>query len=282
MQVVIVTGLSGAGKSTALRALEDIEFYCVDNLPMPLLAPCVALLASRADRVAVSVDARQHGYLDTYREVVSELRAAGRRVEVLFLEAPDSILLRRYSETRRRHPLSGDDLMEGIRRDRKILAELREGAAVVDTGALNVHQLKGIIQERYGRQEGSLAVTLLSFGFKHGLPAESDLVFDVRFLPNPYFRAELSGSDGTNPQVAEFVLGSDEGKRLLEQVVSLLTFSLPQFEREGKLYLTIAVGCTGGRHRSVYVTRQLAKALGEAGYKVREFHRDVSRGGPGR
>jgi UPF0042 nucleotide-binding protein len=166
--------------------------------------------------------------------------------------------------------------MEGIRRDRKILAELREGAAVVDTGALNVHQLKGIIQERYGRQEGSLAVTLLSFGFKHGLPAESDVVFDVRFLPNPYFRAELSGSDGTNPQVAEFVLGSDEGKRLLDQVVSLLTFSLPQFEREGKLYLTIAVGCTGGRHRSVAVVEELARRLGDQ-WDVLVRHRDLER-----
>ncbi len=274
MQVVIVTGLSGAGKSTALRALEDIEFYCVDNLPMPLLGPCVAMLASRTDRVAVSVDARQHAYLGSYAEVVSELRAAGRRVEVLFLEAPDPILLRRYSETRRRHPLSGDDLTEGIRRDRKILAELREGAAVVDTGALNVHQLKGIIQERYGRQEGSLAVTLLSFGYKHGLPAESDLVFDVRFLPNPYFEAELSGSDGLNPQVAEFVLGSTEGKQLLDRVGSLLDFSLPQFEREGKLYLTIAVGCTGGRHRSVAVVEELARRLGSS-WDVLVRHRDL-------
>ncbi len=279
MQLIIVTGFSGAGKSTALRALEDLEFFCIDNVPLPLVSSCVDLLADDGvDRVALAVDARQHRYLSTYLTEVERMRGAGHRVEVLFLEASDRILLRRYSETRRRHPLSGDDLHKGIERDRELLAELRDGAAVVDTGALNVHQLKGIIQERYGRREGSLAVTLLSFGFKHGLPVESDLVFDVRFLPNPYFEAALSGSDGRNPKVAEFVLGAPAGRDLLGHVVELLDFSLPQFEREGKRYLTIAVGCTGGRHRSVALVEALNEHLGGK-WDVLVRHRDLEGGG---
>lgn len=278
MRIIIVTGLSGAGKSTALRALEDIGFYCADNLPLPLVSPFVELLAAKGhEHAALSVDARQHEFLDRYRGEVAALRASGHQIDVLFLEAPDEHLLRRYSETRRRHPLAGDELSDGIRRDREVLATLRGDAAVLNTGQLTVHQLKGIIHERYGRREGSLAVTLQSFGFKHGLPAESDLVFDVRFLPNPYFEEPLSALDGRDHRVGDFVFGSQEGGELLQQLERFLRYALPRFAKEGKLYLTVAVGCTGGRHRSVAVVEELHKRLGDQ-WDVLVRHRDLNRG----
>jgi UPF0042 nucleotide-binding protein len=282
MLIVIVTGLSGAGKSTVLRALEDMQFYCVDNMPIPLVPELVALMSSVGDgAVALSVDARQHMFLGSYRDIVAGLRADGHRVDILFLEAPDEVLLRRYSETRRRHPLSGDELSDGIQRDRETLALLREDAAVVNSGPLNVHELKAIIQERYGRTAGTLAVTLQSFGYKHGVPADSDLVFDVRFLPNPYFVAELSASDGREPKVAEFVLQSALGTELVGELERFLRFTLPNFAREGKLYLTVAVGCTGGRHRSVAVVEELYRRLG-AEWDVVVRHRDLQRHAAGR
>src|SRR5215510_7018317 len=230
MQIVIVTGLSGAGKSTALRALEDIEFYCVDNLPMPLAAQMVEHLAQEGDRdkLAIAIDSRQRRNLGSWTSALARLRGAGHRLEVMFLDASDEVLLRRYSETRRRHPLSGDDLSDGIRLDREVMAELRSGAAVIDTSHLNMHQLKAIIQERYGGT-GKLAVTLVSFGFKHGLPLELNHVFDVRFLPNPYFEPTLTHLDGRDPEVATFVLGGD-GLELVRQIEGLLRFTLPQFQ----------------------------------------------------
>jgi RNase adapter protein RapZ len=194
---------------------------------------------------------------------------------VMFLDASDPVLLRRFSETRRRHPLSGDDLMDGIRRDRETMAEMRQGAAIVDTSNLNTHQLKAIIQDRYGGT-GRLAVTFVSFGFKHGLPLEFNLVFDVRFLPNPHFEPSLTHLDGRDPEVQRFVFGPD-GTELVRQVEGLLAFALPQFQKEGKLYVTVCVGCTGGRHRSVAVVEELRKRLaGEWDILVR--HRDVERG----
>ena len=277
MLILMVTGLSGAGKSTALRALEDGTFFCVDNLPLPLIPGLAALMAGRGfENIAVSVDARQHMFLDSYRDIVTRLRAEGHQVEVLFLEAPDDVLLRRYSETRRRHPLSGDELSDGIQRDRESLAQMREDAAVINTGQLNVHELKALVSERFARTEGTMAVTLQSFGYKHGLPPDSDLVFDVRFLPNPYFVSELSASDGRDARVAEFVLGSAQGAELVEHLERFLRFSLPNFAREGKLYLTVAVGCTGGRHRSVAVVEELSRRLGRE-WDLVVRHRDLNR-----
>jgi len=278
MQIVIVTGLSGAGKSTALRALEDVEFYCVDNMPLPFFAELVEYMAQGnvADKLAVAIDARQKKWLPEWRAPLAQLRGAGHRLEVMFLDANDEVLLRRFSETRRRHPLSGDDLQDGIRRDREICADLRNGAAVIDTSSLNLHQLKTIIQDRYGGT-GKLAVTLVSFGFKHGLPVEFNLVFDVRFLPNPYFEPTLTHLDGRDPEVARFVCEPEAGRELVDRVESLLRFSLPQFQKEGKLYVTIAVGCTGGRHRSVAIVEELRRRLGGA-WDVLVRHRDVDRG----
>lgn len=276
MQIVIVTGLSGAGKSTALRALEDIEFTCVDNIPVPLVTQLVEHLAHEGrDKLAIAIDSRQRRNLGVWRSTLAKLRGGGHRLEVMFLEASDEALLRRFSETRRRHPLSGDGLSEGVRRDREVMAELRNGAAVVDTSNLNMHQLKAIIQDRYGGT-GKLAVTLLSFGFKHGLPLEFNLVFDVRFLQNPYFEPTLTHLDGRDPDVAKFVLGP-EGLELVRQVEGLLRFTLPQFQKEGKLYVTICVGCTGGRHRSVTIVEELRRRLGGE-WDILVRHRDVERG----
>jgi UPF0042 nucleotide-binding protein len=277
MQIVIVTGLSGAGKSTALRALEDIEFTCVDNIPVPLVAQMVDHLAHEGDRdkLAIAIDARQRRALTAWQQTITKLRSSGHRLEVMFLDASDPVLLRRFSETRRRHPLSGDDVLEGIRRDRELMTEMRQGAATVDTSNLNTHQLKAIIQDRYGGT-GKLAVTFVSFGFKHGLPLEFNLVFDVRFLPNPYFEPSLTHLDGRDPEVAKFVFGPD-GSELVRQVESLLRFSLPQFQQEGKLYVTVCVGCTGGRHRSVAVVEELRRRLA-TDWDILVRHRDVERG----
>jgi len=277
MQIVIVTGLSGAGKSTALRALEDIEFTCVDNIPVPLVAQMVDHLAHEGDRdkLAIAIDARQRRALGTWQQTIGKLRSSGHRLEVMFLDASDPVLLRRFSETRRRHPLSGDDLIDGIRRDRELMAEMRQGAAIVDTSNLNTHQLKAIIQDRYGGT-GKLAVTFVSFGFKHGLPLEFNLVFDVRFLPNPYFEPSLTHLDGRDPECAKFVLGPD-GAELVRQVEQMLRFTLPQMEKEGKLYVTVCVGCTGGRHRSVAVVEELRRRLGSE-WDILVRHRDVERG----
>jgi UPF0042 nucleotide-binding protein len=277
MQIVMVTGLSGAGKSTALRALEDIEFTCVDNIPVPLVSSLVEHLAHEGDRdkVAIAVDSRQRKNLNGWRDALARLRGAGHRLEVMFLDATDEVLLRRFSETRRRHPLSGDDLSEGVRRDRELMTELRHGAAVVDTSNMNMHQLKAIIQDRYGGT-GKLAVTLVSFGYKHGLPLEFNLVFDVRFLPNPYFEPTLTHMDGRDPEVARYVLG-ETGLALTERIEDLLRFTLPQFQKEGKLYVTTCIGCTGGRHRSVAIVEELRRRLGSE-WDILVRHRDVERG----
>ena len=282
MRIVVVTGVSGAGKSTALKALEDAGFYCVDNLPLPLLPKFVELLShsGEAAQAALVVDAREGDFLNGYHEAFEALRTQGHDVEVLFLDASDDILVRRFSETRRRHPLSGDDLREGIGREREILRGLREEAhAVVDTGNLNVHQLKGVIQERYRRRADgdALAVTLISFGYKHGLPAEADLVLDVRFLPNPYFVESLSAATGEEPQVAAFVLDNADAREFLDKTLGLISFVLPRAEREGKAYLTVAVGCTGGRHRSVAVVQELAKGMPRR-HPLTVRHRDLGRG----
>ena len=259
MHIVIVTGLSGAGKSTALRVLEDYGFYCIDNMPLPLAGQLVDWVSAEGNiqELALAVDARQYDYLDSYGSELDRLRNLGHDVEVLYLHASDECLVRRFSASRRLHPLSDSDLLEGIRRDREIMAELYSESEIIDTEHINVHQLKALIQERYGQSKGELSVVLLSFGFKHGLPRESNLVFDVRFLRNPYFIPELTQLDGRNDKVARYVLDTPEAGTMLEHIDGLLRFALPEFQRERKLYLTVAVGCTGGRHRSVAMVMEL-------------------------
>ena len=278
MRLVVVTGVSGAGKSTALRALEDLGFYAVENLPLPLVPELIDLLASRpdVDRAALGVDARSGNFLEGVASVFADLRARGHSVEVLFLEASDEILIRRFSETRRRHPLSDTDIRAGVAAERRTLAGLRqEASAVVDTGALNVHVLRGLIQERYGRGEGELAVTLLSFGFKHGIPSEADVVLDVRFLPNPFFVPQLSALSGEDEAVVRFVMNDPETAGFLEDAARLLRRSVHGFRREGKSYATVAIGCTGGRHRSVAIAKELGRRLGDE-FSLSIRHRDIS------
>jgi UPF0042 nucleotide-binding protein len=283
-QVVILTGVSGSGKSTALRALEDAGFYCIDNLPIVFLDKLLELsghTAGEISRIALVVDARESRFLGEAPRIIDEVRKLGNDVQVLFLDASDESLVRRYSETRRRHPLAGEGgtVPDGIAAERLALAGLRAIAdEVVDTTTLNVHELKRLVARRFAAADGArLGVTLVSFGFRFGIPAHADLVLDVRFLPNPFFVPELKPHPGTDPRVAGFVLGQPDAKAFLDRLGELLGFLLPRYRTEGKSYLTIAIGCTGGRHRSVALAAALAQRLEAAGQPVRLWHRDVEK-----
>jgi len=284
LSFVFITGLSGAGKSYAIKCFEDMGFFCVDNLPTTLI-PTFADLTARSGqtirRVALGVDVREGEYLSHLLDAIRELKARGHGVEVLFLEASEEALVRRYHESRRRHPLAADgNVLEGIRAERKAMSHLREIAdRIVDTSALTVHQLKELLVEHYvtPRARAGLTTSLVSFGFKHGVPFDADLVFDVRFLPNPHFVPGLRPFDGRDARVREFVLGNAEGRELLEHLKDFLKFLLPRYEREGKAYLTIAIGCTGGRHRSVTLTEELKPFLDELGYAPTVAHRDLEK-----
>ena len=283
MRLVVVTGVSGAGKSTALRALEDLGYYCADNLPMPLLPKLVELLSTRAeiDRAGLVIDARGGEFLQGTTAILADIRAAGHSLEVLFLDAGDDILLRRFSETRRRHPLSDTDIRAGLRAERDQLTLLRqEASAVIDTGGLTVHLLRALIQERYGGAEDDLAVTLMSFGFKYGLPTEADIVLDVRFLPNPFFVPNLSALSGEDEAVVAYVMLNPETRTFVDKAEELLQLSIQGFRREGKSYATIAIGCTGGRHRSVVIAKELAQRLRKDPAMTLSMsirHRDIQR-----
>ncbi len=281
MRLVVVTGVSGAGKSTALRALEDLGYYCADNLPMPLLPKFVELLSTRAeiDRAGLVIDARGGEFLQDTTAILAGIRAAGHSLEVLFLDAGDDILLRRFSETRRRHPLSDTDIRSGLRAERDQLTLLRQEAnAMVDTGALTVHLLRALMQERYGSAEDDLSVTLVSFGFKHGLPTEADVVLDVRFLPNPFFVPNLSALSGEDEAVFSFVMQNPDTRAFVDKAEELLRLSIQGFRREGKSYATVAIGCTGGRHRSVVIAKELGQRL-RKDITISIRHRDIQRTG---
>jgi len=283
-QVVILSGVSGSGKSTALRALEDAGFYCVDNLPVVFLEKLLELsghTAGEVSRIALGVDAREGRFLAEAPRVIQEVRQKGTEVQVLFLDASDDALVRRYSETRRRHPLAGEGgtVLDGIATERQALAALKAIAdEVIDTTTLNVHELKRLVSRRFVAGGGTrLGVTIVSFGFRFGLPTHADMVLDVRFLPNPYFVPELKAHPGTDPRVAGFVLGQPDARAFLERISELFGFLLPRYRAEGKSYLTIAIGCTGGRHRSVALAAALAERLEAAGQPVRLWHRDVDK-----
>ena len=283
MRLVIVTGVSGAGKSTALRALEDLDFYCADNLPLPLLPKFVELLSTRqeAERAALGIDARSGDFLADSRQILAGIREAKHNLEILFLDAPDEVLIRRFSETRRRHPLMSTDIRAALVEERRQLAPMRQEAdAVIDTGGLNLHALRALIQDRHRETGKQLAVNLLSFGFKHGLPSEADIVLDVRFLPNPFFVKELAPLTGEDDRVRRFVLDHPDTQAFLAKAIELLRLSLAGFEREGKAHATIAIGCTGGQHRSVAIVCELAGRLGD-GFAISARHRDIGRGGAG-
>lgn len=280
-RILLVTGLSGSGKSTAIRALEDVGYFCIDNLPVPLLGKLVELAKQAGDmpRIAVVVDAREGRFLGNLPREISDLRQRNARVEVLYLDATDEVLIRRYSETRRRHPLSPDgSVVGGIAEERKVLRALRDLAdEAIETSSLTVHELKKLIQARFGQESTEPSVALISFGFRYGLPLQADLVFDVRFLPNPYFVPEMRARTGREADVAGYVLDRREAQDFLAHATGMISFLLPHYRREGKSYLTIAVGCTGGKHRSVAVARELARRLEGENALLHIWDRDIER-----
>ncbi len=262
MEILVVTGMSGAGKSTALAALEDLGFYCADNVPVPLLPQLAQLLVETdADRrAAVGVDAREDSLLRHFSGVHAQLVAAGHRVEILFLDAPDDVLLRRYSETRRKHPMG--ELPAAIQRERELMLGFRaRTTATLDTGTLRARELRHMIRDRYGGASGLLHMVLMSFGFKSGVPTVADMIFDLRFLQNPYDVPELRPQTGLDAPVAAYVLGQPDAQVLLDHLEGLLRFVVPRSVREGRSHLTVALGCTGGQHRSVAMIQALAERL---------------------
>jgi len=283
-RVVFVSGLSGSGKTTAMNALEDLGFYCVDNLPAQLTRQVLELCKQAEppiENVALAIDAREERFLQELPPVLEELRRGEARVRVLFLDCATDVLVDRYRETRRVHPLSpSGSVEEGIARERELLGHVARLADLrLDSSDLNVHELRRAIAEWAGATAAARGpvVSLVSFGFRHGLPRGADLVFDVRFLANPHFEQRLRPRTGLDPEVAQFVLESAPAKELLARLNDLLRFLLPLYEREGKSYLTVAVGCTGGRHRSVAVLEALAGDLRRLGQNVSVTHRDAEK-----
>jgi UPF0042 nucleotide-binding protein len=285
LQVAVITGLSGSGKTTALHVLEDLGYYCIDNLPAALIPRFVELCegSDEISRVAFGVDSRSREFLDQVPRALDEVRARGHAVEMLYLEANDGTLVRRFSETRRPHPMAeGSDVSGAIVRERRLLETLREHATrIIDTSAFTSQQLRGELRAIFARDASaataSLQVSVVSFGYKYGLPADADLVFDVRFLPNPFYVEDLRPLTGRDEPVADYVLRHPATQEFLDLLGRFLAFALPWYEREGKSYLTVALGCTGGRHRSVVLVERLGRMLQDrrVGHSIR--HRDVDR-----
>jgi RNase adapter protein RapZ len=287
LDFIVVTGLSGAGKSAASRCLEDLGFFCIDNLPAALIPKVAELCAQsekRIERVALVIDAREGRFLDDLFAMLSDLTREGHQVRVVFLDASDEVLLRRFSETRRPHPLAqGGSALDGIRAERERLAHLKTRAdLVIDTSSFTVHEFRKLLATAFLDLPPAprMALALLSFGYRYGLPVDADLVFDARCLPNPHFVEALRPLTGRTSSVIEYVLGAAQSQAFLEQVQGFLNFALPLYVHEGKAYLTLAVGCTGGRHRSVVLVEELARRLREAGHEVSARHRDVERTEP--
>ena len=280
--VFVVTGLSGAGRSTALRVLEDAGIFCVDNLPPKLALDLLGLASTegRLARVGLGIDVRTGAFLSGASEALSALEESGHEVRVIFLDCADDVLVRRFSETRRPHALApAGDLQAAISSERERLAGLRARAdVVIDTTNLTVHDLRRHLIEYVGRdvERPSMVVRLVSFGFKYGIPVHADLVFDLRFLPNPHFVDTLRPKTGLDPEVADYVLSAPETKELIGHLAPLLSFVLPHYAREGKAYLTVAFGCTGGRHRSVAMAEELGRRL-SGDHQIVVTHRDAER-----
>jgi len=282
--ITIVTGRSGSGKSTALAAFEDSGYDCVDNMPVALLPGYLDLsLDHDADvpGLVFGMDLRKNSFIRQYESIFNTLKDRGFHFRVVFLEADERILLRRYSQTRRRHPLAREkSLHDAIRAEKTILAPLRRKADhIIDTSGLNVHELKSIIRKlaEAGTRHGPMKVQVISFGFKFGLPVHADLVMDVRFLKNPFFVGALRPLSGETEKIRSFVLNNDQTCLFLQKYLDLLEILIPQYENEGKSYLTIAIGCTGGRHRSVVIAKQLRVHISASGRKTELTHRDIDK-----
>ena len=281
-QIVFISGLSGSGKTTAMAALEDLSFYCVDNLPVQLVPQFLALCSSASspiEKIALALDAREKEFLEHLPELVRDLRSQGVALEILFLDCEDEVLERRYRETRRVHPLSPEgSVRDGIERERGMLGQVaRMADLVIDTTTLNVHQLKDLVIRRVSGEGRQTIVSLVSFGFRHGTPASVESLFDVRFLPNPYFEESLRDGTGRDAAVAQYVLESDRGADFLRRLEDWVRYLLPFYDEEGKAYVTIGIGCTGGRHRSVAIVEALAATLRAMNRDVNVVHRDADR-----
>ncbi|MGN0342436.1 MAG: RNase adapter RapZ [Roseburia sp.] len=285
MKLVIITGMSGAGKSTAFKMMEDIGFYCVDNLPVPLIDKFVELAnlnSSELQKVAIGVDVRNGQPLEELDQVLDSMEEAGKHCDILFLDAEDSVLVKRYKETRRSHPLAGSDRVDkGIAEERRRLAFLKKRADyIIDTSHLLTRELKAEINRIFVDQQEfkNLFITVLSFGFKYGIPADADLVFDVRFLPNPYYVEGLRAKNGNDKEIQDFVLQYREAHEFLDKLEDMINFLIPNYISEGKNQLVIGVGCTGGKHRSVTLANELFKRLEknkQLGLKIE--HRDIEK-----
>jgi len=281
-RLVILSGMSGSGKSAAVRCFEDMGYFCVDNLPIKLIPLFIELIGRSAevrDRIALVIDIREGGFLQDFPDILDELKGAIQEIQVLFFEAGDPVLVRRFSETRRPHPLAiAGSVEEGIAKEREALRPLRDRAdRIIDTSRFNVHELKTYLYDHFSETGGvrTLFVSVVSFGYKHGLPADADLVFDVRFFPNPFFVDRLRAKTGLDREVTEYLEGISEYVAFCARIEDLLAFLLPYYVREGKAYLTLAFGCTGGRHRSVAIAERIGRALLGPVYRTRVSHRDI-------
>jgi UPF0042 nucleotide-binding protein len=284
LKIFIITGLSGSGKSTALDVFEDAGFYCVDNLPVALLPKFLELpMDSRSEiaGLAFVMDIREKQFLSHYREVFKILNNTGYRYKILYLEADETVLLQRYSMTRRQHPLSPEkNLLESIRAEKEQLKSIKAASeTIINTSSFNVHELKAAISDTLQKSESQAIVNILvqSFGFKYGIPLDSDLLIDVRFLANPYFIPKLKLLDGESEAIKAYILNRPTARQFLKKYLELLDYLIPLYEKDGRAYLTITVGCTGGRHRSVTIAREIFKHIKKKGKSVKIAHRDIDR-----
>ena len=283
-KIFIITGRSGSGKSTAIAAFEDAGFYCVDNMPVVLLPNFLDLPIENASELsgfAFVMDLREKGFLSKYNQVFHSLEEKGFEIEIIFLEADENILLQRYSQTRRNHPLAGGrDILEGVRAEEKSLGRLKKDAVrIIDTTHYTVHELKSCIFNivKENAEIAPIKINILSFGYKFGIPHHADLIIDVRFLPNPYFIPDLQALDGESEQVQKFLLEKSETIIFLKKYLDLLDYLIPLYEKEGKTYLTVGIGCTGGRHRSVFIAREIFAHVAQNGRDVNVSHQDILR-----
>ncbi len=279
--LVIISGLSGSGKSTAVNVLEDLGYYCVDNIPPTLLPTFIELCENSGkdiNNVALVIDIRERVSFNSAPTVIEEFKKRGYPVDMIFLESSDQTLIKRYKETRRKHPLSDDgNILEGITKEREMLGKLKElSNYTIDTSELNVHELSEIIKNKFNKTNSqNILLNIISFGFKHGIPNDADMIFDVRFLPNPHFIEGLKDLNGTDNEVVDYIMNKEEAIIFVEKMTEFLDYLVPNYEKEGKSYLTIAIGCTGGKHRSVAITDKLAEHFKHLSPITR--HRDISK-----